>query len=91
MAITDEDLDKVLKATADLHDILDDAGLRFKVLHSFEFPTEIIEEGYVRVRIESLNNEVFARIVWPTRELDEEESLRLEFQALSLWNQRPVQ
>lgn len=57
-------------------------------IDTVQFPTDILEEGWVRAQIESMNGEKFARIVWPKREIDESTLIRLEMKALSVWNMR---
>jgi hypothetical protein len=80
-----------MKASPELQEILKMGEDKSQVLHTMEFPTEIIEEGYTRAQIESVNGQTFARIVWPKRQIEEETLIRLEMKAISLWNTRNLQ
>jgi hypothetical protein len=80
-----------MKASPELQAMLNKAKQVSRVLHTMEFPTEVIEEGFVRAQIESVNDQTFARIVWPEREIEEHDLIRLELKAISLWNTRNLQ
>lgn len=81
----------IMKASPEVQFMLNKAKQASQVLHTMEFPTHIIEEGYVRAQIESVNDQTFARIVWPKREIEEHDLIRLEMKALGLWNTRDLQ
>lgn len=56
-----------------------------RILKTIEFPTDIIEEGFVAARIYERHGHPYAVLAHPDRELSEEETIRLECIALNLF------
>ena len=55
---------------------------------TLEFPTDIVEEGWVSARIYERAGQVYASLVWPReREIGEELAIRLEQLTISLYEQ----
>lgn len=61
--------------------------MKTELVKIIEIPTESIEEGWIRARIERTGTgELLARIVWPERNLEEAQLISLELRALSVYN-----
>jgi hypothetical protein len=56
-----------------------------KLLKTIEFPTDIIEEGFVAARIYERHGQPYAVLAHPNRELSEEETIRLECISINLF------
>jgi len=61
--------------------------MKTELVKIIEIPTESIEEGWIRARIErTATGELLARIVWPERDIEEAQLISLELKALSAFN-----
>lgn len=61
--------------------------MKTELVQMIEIPTESIEEGWIRARIERTGTgELLARIVWPERTIEEAQLISLELKALSAYN-----
>lgn len=58
-----------------------------KFLKTIEFPTDIIEEGFVAARIYERHGQPYAVLAHPLRDLSEEETIRLECISLNFYLQ----
>ena len=57
-------------------------------IKTLEFPTDIIEEGWVSARVYEHAGKVYASLVWPReKEIGEEMAIRLEKLTISLYEQ----